>query len=104
LKPGTGHLGSEGVKAQMCRPGPDLKTADTSRPGRREQMILESISDIIMAFALMSIPIVVLIGALTLSIVKMLGRQRLEELASHERIAAIERGLHPSQLPVARSV
>ena len=64
-------------------------------------MIMENISDIIMAFAVMSIPIVALIGALTVAIIKMVGRQRLEELASRERIAAIERGVSPTHQPIA---
>lgn len=66
-------------------------------------MILDNLSDIIMAFAVMSIPLIAIIGGLTVAIVKMLGRQRLEELARRERIAAIERGIDPSRLQVSRN-
>lgn len=88
----------------MWRTGADRGAAATGGPSRRDQMILDSINDIIMALAVMSIPIVAMIGGLTLAIIKIIGRQRLEELARRERIAAIERGMDPSKLPAARSL
>ena len=62
-----------------------------------------NIGDFVPIVAL-SIPIVAIIGGITMGIVRTLGRQRLIELAQRERIAAIERGVDPSKLaplPVA---
>jgi hypothetical protein len=50
-------------------------------------------------FMIFSIPIIAVVGGLTLAIVRALGRQRLVELAQQERIAAIQRGIEPSKLP-----
>lgn len=47
------------------------------------------------------IPVVAIIGGITMGIVRIVGQQRLEELARKERIAAIERGLDPDKLPPA---
>lgn len=44
------------------------------------------------------IPIVAIIGGITMGIVRLVGQQRLEELGRKERIAAIERGLDPDKL------
>ncbi len=45
------------------------------------------------------IPIVAIVGGITMGIISTLGQQRLAELARRERIAAIERGLDPDKLP-----
>ena len=45
------------------------------------------------------IPIVAVIGGITMGIVRTLSRQRLVELAQQERIAAIQRGVDPGKLP-----
>jgi len=45
------------------------------------------------------IPIVAIIGGITAGILKTRGQQRIIELAQRERIAAIEKGLDPAQLP-----
>jgi uncharacterized protein DUF6249 len=45
------------------------------------------------------IPVIAIIGGITMGIVRTLGQQRLEELARRERIAAIERGIDPDKLP-----
>jgi len=50
-------------------------------------------------YMIFSIPIIAVVGGLTLAIVRALGRQRLVELAQQERIAAIQRGIEPSKLP-----
>lgn len=47
----------------------------------------------------MLIPIVAIVGGITMGIVRTVGEQRLAELARRERIAAIERGLDPDKLP-----
>jgi len=49
----------------------------------------------------MGIPIVAIIGGITVAIVRTIGQQRLAELAHRERIAALERGVDPSKLPPA---
>ena len=49
------------------------------------------------------IPIVAIIGGITLAIIRSLGQQRLAELERRERIAAIERGVDPAKLPPATS-
>lgn len=47
----------------------------------------------------MAIPIVAIIGGITVAVVRTLGQQKLAELAHKERIAAMERGVDPSKLP-----
>ncbi len=47
----------------------------------------------------MAIPIVAIVGGITVAVVRTLGQQRVAELAHRERIAALERGVDPSKLP-----
>ena len=47
----------------------------------------------------MGIPIVAIIGGITVAVVRTIGQQRLAELAHRERIAALERGVDPAKLP-----
>jgi hypothetical protein len=49
----------------------------------------------------MAIPIVAIVGGITVAIVRTIGQQRLAELAHRERIAALERGVDPAKLPPA---
>jgi hypothetical protein len=56
-------------------------------------------NDLVFGFLVFSIPIVAIIGGITVGIVRTLGQQRLAELAARERLAAIERGIDPSKLP-----
>jgi len=46
-----------------------------------------------------AIPIIAIVGAMTVAILRVTGQQRLAELERRERIAAIERGVDPSKLP-----
>ena len=57
-------------------------------------------SDFFVPFLIFSIPIVAIVGGITAGIVKTIGQQRLLELAQRERIAAIERGVDLSKLPL----
>ena len=45
------------------------------------------------------VPVVAIVGGITMAIVRILTQARLEELARKERIAAIERGADPDKLP-----
>jgi hypothetical protein len=56
-------------------------------------------SDSFIAIFAMAIPIVAIIGGITVAVVRTIGQQRLAELAHRERIAALERGADPSKLP-----
>ncbi len=47
----------------------------------------------------MAVPIIAIIGGITVAVVRTIGQQRLAELAHRERIAALERGVDPSKLP-----
>jgi len=47
----------------------------------------------------LAIPIIAIVGGITVAIVRLITQARLEELARRERIAAIERGVDPSKLP-----
>jgi len=47
----------------------------------------------------MAVPIVAIIGGITVAVVRTIGQQRIAELAHRERIAALERGVDPSKLP-----
>jgi len=49
----------------------------------------------------MAIPIVAIVGGITVAVVRTIGQQRIAELAHRERIAALERGVDPSKLPPA---
>ena len=51
--------------------------------------------------AVFTIPLVAIIGGITMGILRVQGQQRLAELARRERIAAIERGMDPDKLPPA---
>ena len=53
------------------------------------------------AFPLLSliVPVIAIVGGITLAIVRILTQARLEELARKERISAIERGVDPDKLP-----
>jgi len=62
-----------------------------------------STTDAFSFFFLMAIPIIVIIGAITMGIIRIVGQQRLAELARRERIAAIERGIDPDKLPALAS-
>ena len=53
----------------------------------------------LLPFVLFAIPIIAIIGGITIGIIRAIGEQRVLELAQRERIAAIERGLDPSKLP-----
>ena len=56
-------------------------------------------SDSFISVFAMAIPIVAIIGGITVAVVRTLGQQRMAELAHKERIAAIERGVDPAKLP-----
>ena len=58
-------------------------------------------SDSIMSIFAMAIPIVAIVGGITVAVVRALGQQRIAELAHRERIAALERGIDPAKLPPA---
>jgi hypothetical protein len=53
----------------------------------------------VVAILLASLVLIPLAGGIVAGILRARGRQRLQELAYRERIAAIERGLDPSTLP-----
>lgn len=56
-------------------------------------------ADFIVPVLIFSVPIVAIIGGITMGIVRSLSQQRMIELAQQERIAAIQRGIDPSKLP-----
>ena len=45
------------------------------------------------------VPIVAIVGGISLAMVRIVAQARLEEMARKERIAAIERGVDPEKLP-----
>ena len=55
--------------------------------------------DAFIPYMIFAIPIVAIVGGITIAIVRSLGRQRLIELAQQERIAAIQRGVDLAKLP-----
>ena len=54
-------------------------------------------NDVATIFAIF-IPLILVVGAMTLAIVRVFTQARLEELARRERIAAIERGADPEKV------
>jgi uncharacterized protein DUF6249 len=67
----------------------------------RETHSLERSPEMDQFFSLfaMAIPIVAIVGGMSVAIVRIITQARIEELARRERIAAIERGVDPSKLP-----
>ena len=55
--------------------------------------------EFVVPLLIFSLPILAIVGGIVAGIMKQAGRQRLVELAQQERIAAIQRGIDPSQLP-----
>ena len=55
--------------------------------------------EFVVPLLIFSLPIIAIVGGIVAGIMKQTGRQRLVELAQQERIAAIQRGIDPSQLP-----
>jgi hypothetical protein len=60
---------------------------------------MDDIAKVLFTVLPLAIPIVAIIGGITLAIVRTVGQQRLAELERRERIAAIERGVDPAKLP-----
>jgi hypothetical protein len=59
----------------------------------------EDIGTSLMPIMIFSIPIVAIIGGITMGIVKTMTQSRVIENAQRERIAAIQAGIDPSKLP-----
>jgi hypothetical protein len=60
---------------------------------------MDDIAKVFLSTVPILIPIIAIIGGITLAIVRTMGQQRLAELERRERIAAIERGVDPAKLP-----
>lgn len=60
---------------------------------------MNDIARILFTVLPLAIPIVAIVGGITLAIVRTVGQQRIAELERRERIAAIERGVDPAKLP-----
>ena len=56
-------------------------------------------NDFIKYAFIFAIPVIAIVGGITMGIIRTLGEQRMAELARRERIAAIERGIDPEKLP-----
>jgi hypothetical protein len=54
---------------------------------------------VLLVAMVLAIPVLAIIGGITAGILKTRGQQRIVELAHRERLAAIERGIDPDQLP-----
>lgn len=57
------------------------------------------LSETIMPIMIFSIPIVAIVGGITMGIVKTMTQSRIIENAQRERIAAIQAGIDPAKLP-----
>ena len=60
---------------------------------------IDSIEDTILPIMIFSVPIVAIVGGITMGIVKTMTQSRIIENAQRERIAAIQAGIDPSKLP-----
>src|SRR5436309_553107 len=79
----------------------DASRRARAKPRKERAMFPFSFNeDVLIPLVVFSIPIVAITGGIIVGIVRALGRQRMIELAQRERIAAIERGVDPSKLPV----
>jgi hypothetical protein len=68
----------------------------------REANVLHFIGDLqetILPIMIFSIPIVAIVGGITMGIVKTMTQSRIIENAQRERIAAIQAGIDPTKLP-----
>ena len=61
--------------------------------------LIDNIEDTILPIMVFSIPLVAIVGGITMGIVKTLTQSRIIENAQRERIAAIQAGIDPSRLP-----
>ena len=57
------------------------------------------LTETIMPIMIFSVPIVAIVGGITMGIVKTMTQSRIVENAQRERIAAIQAGIDPSKLP-----
>src|SRR5262245_63248136 len=60
---------------------------------------MDDIAKVLFTILPLVIPVVAIVGGITLAIVRTVGQQRIAELERRERIAAIERGVDPAKLP-----
>ncbi len=60
---------------------------------------MDDVAKVLFTIGPLAIPILAIVGGITLAIVRTIGQQRLAELERRERIAAIERGIDPANLP-----
>lgn len=61
--------------------------------------MIEDLMKIVFTVLPIVIPVVAIVGGITLAIIRTVGQQRIAELERRERIAAIERGIDPATLP-----
>ena len=66
--------------------------------------LVGNLSESIVAIMIFALPIVAIIGGITAGIVKTLSQGRVIENAQRERIAAIQAGIDPAQLPPVPSL
>ncbi len=64
---------------------------------------MDSFAEMIPLIVMMAIPMIAIVGGITHGIIKSIHRQRLRELAHKERIAALEKGINPQDLPPTMS-
>ena len=57
------------------------------------------IGDTILPIMIFSVPLVAIVGGITMGIVRTMTQSRIIENAQRERIAAIQAGIDPSKLP-----
>lgn len=69
------------------------------KPAPRLSRSKESMANELTILLILGTPALAIVGGIVAAILKMLGQQRLMELAQRERIAAIEKGLDVTQLP-----
>lgn len=60
---------------------------------------MNDLGPFLIASLMFAIPVIAVVGGIVHGIVRTVNRQRLLELAQKERIAAIERGIDPKDLP-----
>ena len=65
---------------------------------------MSDLQDTILPIMIFSVPIVAIVGGITMGIVKTMTQSRIVENAQRERIAAIQAGIDPSRLPPIPSI
>ena len=94
MKPARGPRPSKGANGEEGPPRQDVPRNEVN-----VMHFMNSLEDTILPIMVFSVPIVAIVGGITMGIVRTMTQSRIVENAQRERIAAIQAGIDPSKLP-----